>query len=87
MANLEIVVHEGCLSEHSVRRLAKEIQHELPHWDITVRLAEQEDRDSLRILVFPAILLDGQVLATGVPRKDWLLRKLREWDGRERKGT
>ena len=84
MAHLEIVVHRGCLSEQSVRTLAREIQHELPNWDIDVRLAEQEDTDMIGIVVFPAILLDGQILATGVPRKEWLLAKLREWDGRER---
>jgi len=84
MAHLEIVVHRGCLSEQSVRTLAREIQHELPNWNIDVRLAEQEDTDMIGIVVFPAILLDGQILATGVPRKEWLLAKLREWDGRER---
>ncbi|MBS0169897.1 MAG: hypothetical protein JSR62_06040 [Nitrospira sp.] len=84
MARLKILLHRGCLSEQSVRTLAREIQHELPNWDIDVRLAEQEDTDSIGILVFPAILLDGQILATGFPRKDWLLTKLREWEGMER---
>jgi hypothetical protein len=37
MARLDILVHGGCLSEHTARRLAEEIRHELPHWDITVK--------------------------------------------------
>ena len=34
----------------------------------------------LGILAFPAFLLDGRILVTGIPRKDWLLAKLREWE-------
>lgn len=84
MAHLEILVHRGCLSERSARTLVKEIQHELPNWDIDVRLVEREDADRISHLVFPAVLVDGQILTIGIPRKDWLLMKLREWDGKER---
>lgn len=80
MAHLDILVHRGCLSEQSARTLAREIQYELPNWRIDVRPAEKQDSDSLGILAFPAILLDGRILATGIPRKDWLLAKLREWE-------
>jgi hypothetical protein len=80
MARLDILVHRGCLSELSARTLAQEIQHELPDWRIDVRPAEKQDSDLLGILAFPAFLLDGRVLATGIPRKDWLLAKLREWE-------
>ncbi len=84
MARLDILVHRGCLSEQSARTLAREIQHELPNWHIDVRPAEKQDSDSLGILAFPAFLLDGRILATGIPRKDWLLAKLREWERGER---
>lgn len=84
MARLDILVHRGCLSEQSARTLAREIQHELPDWHIDVRPAEREDAGSSGILVFPAFLLDGRILATGIPRKDWLLEKLREWERRKR---
>lgn len=80
MAHLDILVHRGCLSEQSARTLAREIQYELPNWRIDVRPAEKQDSDSLGILAFPVILLDGRILATGIPRKDWLLAKLREWE-------
>jgi hypothetical protein len=78
MARLDILVHRGCLSEQSARTLAREIQHELPTWHIDVRAAETED--SVGILAFPAFLLDGRVLATGIPRKEWLLARLKEWE-------
>lgn len=80
MARLDILVHRGCLSEKSARTLAQEIQHELPHWCINVRPAEKQDSDLLGILAFPSFLLNGRILATGIPRKDWLLEKLREWE-------
>jgi thioredoxin len=80
MTRLDILVHRGCMSEQSVGALAQEIQHELPNWQIDVRAAEKQDTDSLGILAFPAFLIDGQVLAIGIPRKDWLLARLREWE-------
>ncbi len=80
MACLDILVHRGCISEASARTLAQEIKHELPDWQIDVRPAEKQDTDALGILAFPAFLLDGRVLATGIPRKDWLLARLREWE-------
>lgn len=79
MARLDILVHRGCLSELSAQNLAEEIQNELPDWNIDVRAAEPGDMDLFGVLVFPAFLLDGRILTTGIPRKDWLLAKLRAW--------
>ncbi len=84
MARLEILVHGGCLSELSARTLAEEIQNELPNWDINVRTATLGDRDLSRVVVFPAFLLEGRILTTGLPRKDWLVAKLRAWERGER---
>ena len=84
MAYLDILVHDGCLSEQSARTFAQEIQDELPHWDIVVRPAEQRDTGTFGVLVFPVFLLDGRILTTGIPRKDWLLAKLRAWEKGER---
>lgn len=80
MSRLDILVHGGCLSEHSARSLAEEIRHELPNWDITVKTAVPGDPDLSGVIVFPAFLLDGRVLATGAPRKDWLVERLRTWE-------
>ena len=84
MARLDILVHGGCLSEQSARTLAQEIRDELPDWDVDVRSAEQRDTDTFGVIVFPAFLLEGRILTTGIPRKDWLLAKLRAWEKGER---
>ncbi len=84
MARLDILVHRGCLSEQSARTLAQEIRDELPDWDVDVRSAAQCDTNTFGVLVFPAFLLDGRILTTGIPRKDWLLAKLRAWEKGER---
>ena len=80
MAHLEILVHRGCLSEQAARRLAQELQLVLPEWRINVRHAQQRDADVLEIVVFPAFVLEGRVLVTGIPEKEWLLSQLRTWE-------
>jgi len=84
MARLDILVRRGCMSEQSARALAKEIQQELHAWHIDVRTADKHDSDSLGVRVFPTFLLDGRVLATGIPQKDWLLARLKEWERKDR---
>ncbi len=84
MARLDILVHGGCLSELSARSLAQEVRNEFPNWHINVRTAEQADTTLYGVLVFPAFLLDGRILTTGIPRKDWLVAKLRAWEKGER---
>jgi len=78
MARLDILVHEGCLSEHTVRSVAHDIGLEFPDWQIEIRVPEKRDKDVLGVLVYPAFILDGSVLVTGMPEKDWLLSRLRE---------
>ena len=76
MARLDILVHGGCLSEGPIRRLALDLQHELPKWQIDVRTVESVDRDRLGVVAFPVFLCNGHVVATGFPQKDWLLAEL-----------
>lgn len=52
----------------------------LPEWRIDVRHAQQRDTDVLEIVVFPAFVLEGRVLVTGIPEKEWLLSQLRTWE-------
>ena len=84
MTRLDILVHGGCLSEQSARTLANEIRGELPGWEIAIRSAELCDADLLGVLVFPAFLVEGRILTTGIPQKEWLVAKLRAWGKRER---
>ena len=80
MAHLEILVHRGCLSERSARTLADELRQALPEWRIDVRPAEKRDTEILEFFVFPAVVLEGRVLVTGVPQKEWLLAQLHAWE-------
>lgn len=80
MARLDVLVHKGCFPEQTARGVAREIQAELPAWEIAVRQVTDGESVSLGIMVFPAFLLNGRVLATGIPKKDWLVGELRRWE-------
>lgn len=80
MARLEVFVHKGCLSEQGARGLARTIHEALPAWEICIRHVSDKETDALALIALPAFVVDGQVLATGIPRKDWLVTKLREWE-------
>lgn len=78
MVCLDILIHGGCLSDVSVRALACDIQSEFPNCKINLRTISPSDKVPSGIMVLPAFLLDGRLLATGIPRKDWLVAQLRE---------
>jgi hypothetical protein len=84
MARLDILVHGDCLSEQSARTLALEIRTAFPDWVIDVRSVEPCEADTLGVMVFPAFLLEGRILTTGIPRTDWLVATLRIWERRKR---
>ncbi len=76
MARLDVFVHKGCLSEQRARGLAHAIHEALPAWEVCVRHVA----GSSAIIALPAFVVNGEVLATGIPRKDWLIAKLQEWE-------
>lgn len=80
MALLEVFVHPGCLSETSAQVLADELRPLCR--DLTIHnraLVESKDRaDALGISVTPAFVFNGKLIAVGVPRKEWLMRRLCE---------
>jgi hypothetical protein len=80
MARIEILLHNGCLCEQGARELARAIQQEFPAWEICVRPVTDGEAVSCGAIVLPAFLLEGQVLATGIPNKQWLVAKLKEWE-------
>lgn len=77
MSVLEVFVHSGCVSEQPAVVLAEEVRKEFPGWLVQV-VDNQARAESLGLVVLPAFVLNGKVLAVGVPRKDWLIRQLRE---------
>ncbi len=80
MARLDILIHPGCMSEQLARNLAEEIRDRFPNWHVDVRAAESRDTHTLGVVVLPAFVLEGRLSVTGVPAKDWLLRRLKEWE-------
>ncbi len=83
MARLDIVVHQGCLSEQTVSPLARDLQEALPGWRIQMRAADTVDTEQLGLLTFPTFLVNGRVVATGIPRKEWLMSTLETWEHRQ----
>ncbi len=76
MPLLEIFIHAGCFSERTARALAAEIQKECPAWRVEV--VENRERASEQgIVAVPAFVADGKLVAVGVPKREWLVQKLR----------
>jgi hypothetical protein len=73
---LEVFVHTGCFSQKSALALAEELHRQFPQWTIQV-IENHGQAEALGIVTLPAFVLDGQVIAVGVPRLEWLLEKLR----------
>ncbi len=80
MAVLEVFVHGGCLSEQLALTLAQEIQQEFSGLKVEVHQVAEERAQILGIIAAPAFVLDGQILAVGVPSREWLARRLRACD-------
>lgn len=84
MARLEILFHQGCLCEQTIRALARESHTELPGWEICIRQVAEGEVGPSGIIVWPAFVLEGKVLATGIPKKEWLVARLKEWEQERR---
>jgi len=79
VAFLEIFIHAGCASEHSARRVADEVQQEFPAWTISMQQLGNARAESLGVIAAPTFVLNGRIVAVGIPRKEWLVKTLREW--------
>ena len=75
---LEMFIHSGCLSEDAASLLLLEVTAMSPDLHVEVRLLPQaQDRaEAVGIVVTPAFVLNGEVIAVGVPKKEWLVAKL-----------
>lgn len=77
MVVVEIFVHAGCRSEHEALVLAGEIRQAFPAWQVLIRDCEEDRARTLGILVIPSFVFNGELVAVGLPRKEWLIRTLR----------
>lgn len=78
MQRVDFYVHSGCLSEQSILSLAVELLELFPTWTVTVHQLAGNDAVTKGFPVLPATVINGRTVATGVPNKEWLLRKVGE---------
>ena len=80
MSVLEVFIHGGCLSEQRARIVAEEVSRTLPglHVLVCFQQSNLQRISELDLSVFPAFVLNGELLAVGVPRSDWLLREIKK---------
>ncbi|WP_447974480.1 hypothetical protein [Nitrospira sp. Kam-Ns4a] len=78
MPLVEVFVHAGCKSERTALALADEIRREFPSWQVLIRDCEEDRARVLGILIAPSFVLNGELIAVGIPRKEWLIRALCE---------
>ncbi len=79
MQRIDFYLHNGCLSEPSVLSLARDLLELYPTWTVTVHQLGGNEAATKGFPVLPAIVINDQTVATGVPNKDWLRQKVEEW--------
>jgi hypothetical protein len=79
MLRVDFYFHDGCLSQPSLLLLAKDVEAAYPAWTIAVHPLLENDVETLDLSVLPAVAINGHVAGTGLPNKEWLLKKLGEW--------
>lgn len=80
MQQMDVYFHDGCLSHRSLLSLAKELQRDCPAWSIVLHPLLEHEVTSLGFFILPTIVINGSTIATGLPNKDWLLKKMSEYD-------
>ena len=78
MKQMDFYFHDSCLSRQSVLLLAREIQQDCPAWHIAIHPLLEHEVKALGFHVLPTIVMNGSTVAAGVPRKDWLLERMKE---------
>lgn len=83
MRQVDFYFHNSCLSRQSIRLLAKDVEAVYPSWTVTVHPLTDQDIERLGFSVLPVVLINGQTVATGMPSKEWLLRKVTDSNQRD----
>ncbi|THJ24911.1 MAG: hypothetical protein CAF45_003740 [Nitrospira sp. CG24E] len=78
MWQMDFYFHDSCLSRQSVLLLAGEIEQDCPDWHIAIHPLSEHEVNALGFPVLPAILMNGNIVAAGLPKKDWLLERMKE---------
>ncbi|MBX3326596.1 MAG: hypothetical protein KF682_11925 [Nitrospira sp.] len=78
MRQVDFYFHDGCLSQQSLLLLAREVETAYPTWTVTVHRLSDHEVNSMDLPILPTIVINGRPAGTGVPNKEWLLRKVAE---------
>ena len=78
MRQIGFYFHDGCLSQPSVLLLAREIQQDCPDWHIMIHPLLGHEAEALGFHVLPTIVMNGSIVTAGIPKKGWLLERMKE---------
>jgi len=78
MRQIDFYFHDDCLSQQSVALFARELRQECPSWHISIHPLLEHEAKALGFHVLPAIVINGCTVAAGIPKKDWLLERMKE---------
>jgi hypothetical protein len=78
MGQVDFYFHGGCLSQQSIHLLARELQQNCPTWQILVHPLLQHEAEALGFQILPTTVINGRTVAAGIPKKDWLLERMKE---------
>jgi hypothetical protein len=83
MRQVDFYFHDGCLSQQSVLLLTRELRQDCPTWQILVHPLLQHEAKALGFQILPTIVMNGSTVAAGIPKKDWLLERMKECETAE----
>jgi hypothetical protein len=75
---MDFYFHDSCMSRQSVLLLARDIQQNCPAWHIEIHPLREYEATALGFHVLPTIVMNGSTVAAGIPKKDWLLERIKE---------
>jgi hypothetical protein len=78
MRQMDFYFHDNCLSRESILLLVREIQQDCPAWHMAIHPLLEHEAQALGLHVLPTIVINGNTVAAGVPKKDWLLERMKE---------
>jgi hypothetical protein len=84
MRRVDFYFHKGCMSQQSVLLLAKELEQSYPDWHIAIHPLLEHEVKALGFHVLPTIVMNGSTVAAGIPKKDWLLERMKECEKADR---
>jgi len=85
MLEMAFYFHEGCLSHQSINLLASELQQDCPTWYIAIHQLLEDEAKAMGFHILPAIVMNGNTIASSLPTKGWLLEKMKESEKENRR--